>query len=106
MVVETRINPLFLQLQCQPERKMKRTKSRNSSGGKASKAEPASKKRGAVADRTALKWVDEDIQSSDSEDESRNVPEKDDAGESDEDGDESAEQRRKRFQSTACWTLF
>ena len=104
MVLETRVSPLFhLQLQCQPDIEMKRTKSRgsSSSSGKAGKAEPAAKKRGTVgtaADRTALKWVDEDIQSSDSEDESRNVPGNDDAEESDEDGDESAEQRRKRFQ--------
>ena len=100
MVVESRENPLLLLLQLCFEPAMKRTKSRgssSSSSGKGSKSEPAAKKRGTLTDRTALKWVDEDIQSSDSEDESRNVPGAGDAEESDEDGDETAEQRRKRL---------
>ena len=93
MVVDIRVNPLLHTKRTE----MKRTKSRSNRSGKGSKGEPTAKKRSIAADRTALKWADEDIQSSDSEDDSRNAPGKDDDEESDEDGDETAEQRRKRF---------
>lgn len=71
----------------------KRTKSRvDSNLGKS-----AQNKRSVASDRSVLKWNDENIESSDSEDEPRGAPGTDDAAESDDDGDETGEQRRKRL---------